>query len=171
MPAADATRTAPTALPEVGSTDSGADAPPAIDLPPLDSLTKDSDFAPFLQHGVPEDLKLAALRKLWASDPVWAAPERLDLHNLDYTWPSVPDIVRTAYRVGRGFIETAEPIAAAAPLDDAKGDAGGEAASAVESPAAERASPISDRDGTQNGDRLVDRQPPVGCNEVDEGSS
>jgi len=157
-PAADANVAAPPR--GVESTDT--EAPPPADLPALDSLTKDSDFSPFLRPGVPEDLKLAALRKLWASDPVWAAPERLDLHNLDYTWPSIPEIVRTAYRVGQGFCEPA-----AAPPESATHQIG--AAAPAKLPA--EPSPTSDKNNTQKDHRLVDQKPSVGCNEDDESSS
>lgn len=52
-------------------------APPAKDeeavdpatLPPLESLGPDSDYTVFLKKGVPEALRLAALRKAWMSDP------------------------------------------------------------------------------------------------------
>jgi hypothetical protein len=81
-------------------------------LPPLESLTKDSDFAAFLRPGVPEELRQAALRKLWRSDPAWAGPEALDLHNLDYTLPGVPEIVRTAYQIGKGYLEALDEAAA-----------------------------------------------------------
>jgi len=42
---------------------------PIPELPPIDSLTAASDFKPFLQAGVPDSLKRAALRRLWALDP------------------------------------------------------------------------------------------------------
>jgi hypothetical protein len=38
-------------------------------LPPLESLGPDSDFTVFLKKGVPEALRIAALRKAWALDP------------------------------------------------------------------------------------------------------
>jgi hypothetical protein len=38
-------------------------------LPPLESLGPDSDYTVFLKKGVPEALRLAALRKAWMSDP------------------------------------------------------------------------------------------------------
>lgn len=38
-------------------------------LPPLESLGADSDYSVFLKKGVPEALRLAALRQAWASDP------------------------------------------------------------------------------------------------------
>src|SRR5947209_11021011 len=57
---------------------------PAADLPPeeplvdlealprLESLGAASDYTPFLAKGVPEELRCAALRKAWASDPAIA---------------------------------------------------------------------------------------------------
>jgi hypothetical protein len=38
-------------------------------LPPVESLTAESDIRDFLRKGVPEPLKNAALRKVWAADP------------------------------------------------------------------------------------------------------
>jgi hypothetical protein len=61
-----------------------APAEPAVDLPPeeplvdleslppLESLGAASDYTPFMAKGVPEELRCAALRKAWASDPVIA---------------------------------------------------------------------------------------------------
>lgn len=80
-----------------------AKAPP--DLPPIESLGKDSDYAPFLQDGVPEDLRRRALSRLWASDPAFAAPDPLDLYNIDHRPPAVAEAVATLYRVGRGMVE------------------------------------------------------------------
>ncbi|WP_142847426.1 DUF3306 domain-containing protein [Telmatospirillum sp. J64-1] len=76
------------------------------DLPPVESLTAESDFSVFMQQGVPDDLRRLALRKLWASDPSWAVPDPLDLHNLDYTTPAA-GIVASAWRVGQGYAEEA----------------------------------------------------------------
>ncbi len=39
-------------------------------LPPIESLGPDSDFTVFLKKGVPEALRLAALRKVWVLDPI-----------------------------------------------------------------------------------------------------
>jgi hypothetical protein len=57
-----------------GSGASGASEPaePAFDitrLPPLESITAESDIRPFLAPGVPADLTRAALRRAWAADP------------------------------------------------------------------------------------------------------
>jgi hypothetical protein len=56
--------------------DSATPAPKADDdaidpatLPPIESLGPDSDYTVFLKKGVPEALRLAALRKAWMSDP------------------------------------------------------------------------------------------------------
>ncbi len=38
-------------------------------LPPIESLGPTSDYTVFLRKGVPEALRVAALRKAWASDP------------------------------------------------------------------------------------------------------
>lgn len=38
-------------------------------LPPIESITADSDIRAFLQSGVPADLTKAALRRVWMTDP------------------------------------------------------------------------------------------------------
>ncbi len=68
------------------------DAPPAEetptiaaeDLPDIDSLDKDSDYTPFMQVGVPEELKKLALRALWRSDPVLANLDGLNDYDEDF---------------------------------------------------------------------------------------
>lgn len=71
----------------------------------MESLTKDSDFSAFLQAGVPEELKKAALAKLWTTDPLFSQPEVFDLHMEDYSFPTVPEVVKTAWKVGKGIVE------------------------------------------------------------------
>lgn len=51
------------------ATKSEDDAIDPTTLPPLESLGPDSDYSVFLRKGVPEALRLAALRKAWTSDP------------------------------------------------------------------------------------------------------
>ncbi|HEX6138140.1 MAG TPA: DUF3306 domain-containing protein [Casimicrobiaceae bacterium] len=65
-------------------------------LPPLESLTIDSDFAPFLQPGVDESLKRGALRKLFR-DPRFNVMDGLDVYIDDYSKPSPmePELART----------------------------------------------------------------------------
>lgn len=85
-----------------------------LELPSIDSLGKDSDFTVFMRDGVPEALKQQALRKLWASDPAFGAPDILDIHALDYSHLGrTQEVVQTSYQVGRGFIDEVEKAAEA----------------------------------------------------------
>jgi hypothetical protein len=60
-------------------------APPAPEpLPPVESLTIDSDFGAFMQPKVDEALKRAALKKLF-SDPHFNVMDGLDIYIGDYT--------------------------------------------------------------------------------------
>jgi hypothetical protein len=61
-------------------------APPvaAAPLPPVESLTFESDFSAFMQPKVAEDTKRAALRKLF-SDPSFNVMDGLDIYVGDYT--------------------------------------------------------------------------------------
>jgi hypothetical protein len=58
----------------------------AASLPPIDSLTPDSDFTPFLQPKVEEAVRRAALKKLFA-DPHFNVMDGLDIYIDDYTKP------------------------------------------------------------------------------------
>ncbi len=102
---------------------------PLKDLPPVEDLTVESDFTPFLRAEVPEDLHRQALRKLWTSDPVFANDDGLKDYADDYTGLfNLPEPVKTLYRVGKGFLDAAEEAAeraeaagAATPEDDNSG--------------------------------------------------
>ena len=74
--------------------------PPAVTpqgdpLPPIESLTIDSDFSAFLQPKVDEALKRQALKQLFR-DPHFNVMDGLDIYIDDYTQPDPisPDIVR-----------------------------------------------------------------------------
>jgi hypothetical protein len=84
LPPATAARTAPDAAP-------GRDDP----LPPVESLTIDSDFSPFLQPKVDAALKRQALKQLFR-DPHFNVMDGLDIYIGDYSQPDpiAPDIVR-----------------------------------------------------------------------------
>ena len=63
----------------------GAPATPApIELPPVESLTFDSDFTAFLRPEVDADLKRAALKQLFR-DPRFNVMDGLDTYIDDYT--------------------------------------------------------------------------------------
>lgn len=54
------------------SPEAGQPPEPAFDpatLPPIESITAESDIRAFLQSGVPADLTKAALRRVWTTDP------------------------------------------------------------------------------------------------------
>lgn len=81
------------------------------ELPPVESLTKDSDFTAFLRKEVPEALRQQALRKLWSTDPVIAGPDPLDFQNIDYARLVTDEVVTSSYEVGRGFADRLEELA------------------------------------------------------------
>jgi hypothetical protein len=91
-----AAASAPVAVPRdagQGATVSPSAEPPDA-LPPVDSLTLASDFAPFMQPTVDDSLKRAALRKLF-TDPHFNIMDGLDVYIDDYSKPDPisPDIV------------------------------------------------------------------------------
>jgi hypothetical protein len=59
-----------------------ADAPP-LELPPLESLTAESDFRAFMQPGVDDALRRAALRKMW-QNPIYGVVDELDPFRADF---------------------------------------------------------------------------------------
>ena len=81
------------------------------DLPDIDSLDASSDFSLFMRPGVPEHLRTQALRKLWRSDPSYSKLDGLVEYGEDYTIPSWPKgVIRTAYQIGRGFVNELEKL-------------------------------------------------------------
>lgn len=87
----------------------------ALDLPPIESLDRDSDFTVFLKEGVPEEIRRQALRKLWLTDPVLANLDGLVEYGEDFNEPwRTTTVVKTLYRVGQGMpgaLEDLEEIA------------------------------------------------------------
>lgn len=85
-------------------------------LTPLDDLTAESDYTQFFAKGVPEAVKRAALRKLWASDPVFAVLDGLNDYDHDFNLiDRVISAADTNYQIGRGFRDQDRP----APADEA----------------------------------------------------
>ena len=63
------------------------------DMPPLESLTEESDFSPFMSKGVSEELRNLALRKLFRSS-VFNIRDGLDEYDDDFTtFEKLGDIV------------------------------------------------------------------------------
>ena len=75
-PSSDATALAPNSAPDA--------VPVARDLPPVDALTFESDFAAFLKPEVDPATQRAALKKLF-SDPRFNVMDGLDTYIDDYT--------------------------------------------------------------------------------------
>lgn len=63
-----------------------APAPTEIPLPPIESLTPESDFSPFMQADVAEHLKRRALKTLF-QDPRFNVMDGLDVYIDDYSKP------------------------------------------------------------------------------------
>ncbi len=100
----------------------GPDLPDAAvdpaSLPDIESLTYGSDFTVFLRAGVPAELRKLALQRLWRSDPVLANLDGLVEYGEDYSHIGItPQIVRTAYQVGRGMLDRLEAAAAQSPAE------------------------------------------------------
>ena len=91
-PAADVVPAVPQPSPAPAHPDAVAEA---TSLPPIESLTFDSDFAPFLKPEVDESLKRAALKKL-LRDPRFNVMDGLDVYIDDYSKPDPiePDVVK-----------------------------------------------------------------------------
>lgn len=76
----------------------------------LETLSFDSDFSVFLKKGVSTDLKNAALRKLWRSNPVLACVDGLNDYDEDFrTVQTLADGLKTSWQVGKGYSWMLEP--------------------------------------------------------------
>ena len=73
---------APAATPSV----SGEGAPPTAPLPPVESLTPESDFSPFMRAEVDPSMRRQALKTLF-SDPRFNVMDGLDVYIDDYSKP------------------------------------------------------------------------------------
>ncbi len=90
-------------------------APTGAQLPPIDSLTIDSDFTPFFQPQVDDATKRAALKQLFR-DPRFNVMDGLDTYIADYSLPDpVPAAMLEDLMQRRGFLAlstgTTEPAA------------------------------------------------------------
>lgn len=95
-----------TATPADG--DTSKPRPAALDID-IESLSYESDFTPFMEKGAPDELRTEALRKLWTTDPVFGIIDGLDDYCEDFSdaaWVA-PDM-KTAYKIGQGFLSDSE---------------------------------------------------------------
>ncbi|HET9663246.1 MAG TPA: DUF3306 domain-containing protein [Burkholderiales bacterium] len=99
-----ARRESPDPLPQKGA-DAEAPAPP---LPRLDQLTFESDFRGFLHPKVSEDMRRAALKKLF-SDPRFNVMDGLDVYIDDYSKSDpIPAAMLAGLRQAQQIIERAK---------------------------------------------------------------
>ena len=145
VPAATVAAPAPSSVTPGGV---GAPAPavgvPSAPLPPIQSLTFESDFTAFMQGGVDADVKRAALRKL-LRDPRFNVMDGLDVYIDDYSRPDpIPPemLARLAHSVAtlnpQGPGLDAHDVAASDGGADAPGDGHAGHATAADADAANR---------------------------------
>lgn len=81
-----------------------------VELPPLETLTNETDFRLFMRPGVDPGLRSQALRKLWTLDPHFATIDITECHSIDFNAvPTFPEgLLNTIYRVGSGMVEAVE---------------------------------------------------------------
>ena len=85
---------------------------PAPALPPLDSLTFESDFKAFMHAKVEESVKRAALKKLFA-DPRFNVMDGLDVYIDDYSKPNpIPAAMLAGLRQAQQILERAKELEA-----------------------------------------------------------
>jgi Protein of unknown function (DUF3306) len=109
-----------------------------VDLPPIESLTIDSDFAPFFKPQVDESIKRAALKQLFR-DPRFNVMDGLDTYIDDYTQPDpIPSAMLEDLMQRRGFFSpsAAEKDPGERVVDEPAGDRVVSSADAIAPPAA-----------------------------------
>jgi hypothetical protein len=125
-----------------GSAPAVAPSPPAqgareADLPPIESLTPESDFSPFMSAGVDRSLKRRALKTLF-QDPRYNVMDGLDTYIADFSQPDpLPEgwLEKMSQMAHLGDHRPAEdePVAAAADAAAPEGEAAPQLAEAEES--------------------------------------
>jgi len=77
-----------------------------VDQIDIDALEYKDDFKVFLQNGVPDRLRRMALRKLWASNPIFDGLDGLNDYDDDFTDAALAvKTLKTAYQAGKGYID------------------------------------------------------------------
>ncbi len=93
-----------------------------VELPPVETLTRDSDYSLFMRGDVASDLRAKALRKLWTLDPHFATIDISECHSIDFNAVQCfPEgLKNTIYRVGSGMVEAVEEIERAEAAEKAR---------------------------------------------------
>ena len=102
-----------------GADPAGAEA--EFDDVDFDKLDKSSDYTRFIRTNVPAAIQRRALRKLWASDPVFEVLDGMNDYDEDFTDAALAvKTLKTAWQVGKGYLKDED--------EDGAPDAGGPAA-------------------------------------------
>ena len=98
------------------------DDTPAPALPPVDSLTPESEFSGFMHPKVKEELRRAALKKLF-SDPHFNVPDPFEPYSRDFTVgePISEELLATLNQARTVLFTEKQP--AAEPVEKAEGEA------------------------------------------------
>lgn len=137
-----------------------------LGLPDPDSLKPGDDFRAFMASAVPARIRNRALRRLWTSNPVLANLDRLVDYDDDFTDAAmIPTILKTGYRVGRGWLDEPDEEAAEAKTEPAAGAEDGTSGAGEDArQAAERAPTREARRGADaasgNGGEALERPEP-----------
>jgi len=79
------------------------------ELPSVDSLDAESDFKPFMQVGIPDALKQAAMRRLWRIDKSFGFLDGMNDYDEDFNiTDKLITLLDTNYKVGKGFLDEDE---------------------------------------------------------------
>lgn len=112
----EAAKPTPAAPPAPAAPAAAPPAPAAAELPPVESLTLDSDFTAFLRPEVDDQVRRAALKQLFR-DPRFNIMDGLDTYIDDYTQadPIAPDVLADLLQRGFGALpEGGDPAAGGA---------------------------------------------------------
>ncbi|MDH3699957.1 MAG: DUF3306 domain-containing protein [Alphaproteobacteria bacterium] len=78
-------------------------------LPDIETLNDTSDYTPFMQEGVPDELRSKALKRLWQLDPLFNEVDGLVEYGEDFSISR--KIAKSLYRVGKGMLTDEEHTA------------------------------------------------------------
>ncbi len=128
---------APPPSPDTPAPQAVAGDPPR-ELPPVDSLSIDSDFTAFMRPDVDESLKRGALRKLF-SDPRFNVMDGLDVYIDDYSKPDpiAPEVVRQLMQARYIFDPPATRVTASGHVEDVPPDEAAAMVAAQDAPSGE----------------------------------
>lgn len=78
----------------------------------FEALDKSSDYTRFIKSNVPAVVQKKALRQLWASDSVFEVLDGMNDYDEDFTGNGLAGkAFKSAYKVGRGFLESKDLVA------------------------------------------------------------